>query len=374
MKQALGSSLPRDSNTICGASVYLNALQKNYGGVSAVAGVSLDIQKGEFLTLLGPSGSGKTTTLMMIAGFEDPTAGDITIDGKSVVGLPPYRRNIGVVFQNYALFPHLTVAENIGFPLKQRGVSKPEREKLVGRTLELVHLPGHGRRYPHQLSGGQQQRVALARAIVFKPQLLLMDEPLSALDKKLRENLQLEIRRLHAELGITFILVTHDQEEALTMSNRIAVMNDGEVVQVGRPEELYDRPSSRFVAGFIGESNFLPATVRGIDNGTVLVECEGRAMRAVSPAPPVCGAKVALTIRPERLHFSYGHVDSETTVNVMTVTVAEVVFAGERCRYLLKTDDGTSIVLREATSASVRRRAVGERTQIGWSVADTILV
>lgn len=374
MKQALGFSLPRDSNSICGASVCLNALQKNYGGVSAVADVSLDIQRGEFLTLLGPSGSGKTTTLMMIAGFEDPTAGDITIDGKSVVGLPPYRRNIGVVFQNYALFPHLTVAENIGFPLKQRGVPKPEREKLVGQTLELVHLPGYGDRYPQQLSGGQQQRVALARAIVFKPQLLLMDEPLSALDKKLRENLQLEIRRLHADLGITFILVTHDQEEALTMSNRIAVMNDGEVVQVGRPEDLYDRPSNRFVAGFIGESNFLPATVRGIENGTVLVECQGGVMRAVSPGSPVSGLKVALTIRPERLHFSDERVDSETILNLMTVTVAEVVFAGERCRYVLKTDDGTSVILMEATSASVRRRAIGERTQIVWSVADTILV
>ncbi|MCK1615984.1 ABC transporter ATP-binding protein [Bradyrhizobium sp. 159] len=374
MKQALGSSLPRDSNSICGASVCLNVLQKNYGGVSAVAGVSLDIQKGEFLTLLGPSGSGKTTTLMMIAGFEDPTAGDITIDGKSVVGLPPYRRNIGMVFQNYALFPHLTVAENIGFPLKQRGVPKPEREKLVGQTLELVHLPGYGGRYPRQLSGGQQQRVALARAIVFKPQLLLMDEPLSALDKKLRENLQLEIRRLHADLGITFILVTHDQEEALTMSDRIAVMNDGELVQVGRPEELYDRPSSRFVAGFIGESNFLPATVRGTENGTVLVECQGGVMRAVPLGTPVSGSKVALTIRPERLHFADGRVDSETAVNVMPVTVAEAVFAGERCRYVLKTDDGTSVILRESTSASVRRRAIGERTKIVWSVADTILV
>lgn len=374
MKQAFGFSLPHESNSICGASVCLNALQKNYGGVSAVAGVSLHIQRGEFLTLLGPSGSGKTTTLMMIAGFEDPTAGDITIDGKSVVGLPPYRRNIGVVFQNYALFPHLTVAENIGFPLKQRGLPKPEREKLVGQTLELVQLPGYGDRYPHQLSGGQQQRVALARAIVFKPQLLLMDEPLSALDKKLRESLQLEIRRLHADLGITFILVTHDQEEALTMSNRIAVMNEGEVVQVGRPEELYDRPSSRFVAGFIGESNFLPATVRGIENGTVLVECQGGVMRAVSPGSPMSGLKVALTIRPERLHFSDRRIDSETTLNLMTVTVAEVVFAGERCRYVLKTDDGTSVILMEATSASVRRRAIGERTQIVWSVADTILV
>ena len=198
-----------------GASVSLTDLEKSYDRVAAVAGVSLDIRSGEFLTLLGPSGSGKTTTLMMIAGFETPSAGDIAIDGRSVVAMPPYRRNIGMVFQNYALFPHLTVAENIGFPLKQRGVAKAERARLVGEALELVHLPGYGERYPRQLSGGQQQRVALARAIVFKPRLLLMDEPLGALDKQLRENLQLEMRRLHADLGITFIYVTHDQEEAL---------------------------------------------------------------------------------------------------------------------------------------------------------------
>ena len=241
-----------------GASVSLAGLEKRYDRVNAVAGVSLDIRSGEFLTLLGPSGSGKTTTLMMIAGFETPTAGDIAIDGKSVVGMPPYRRNIGMVFQNYALFPHLTVAENIGFPLKQRGVAKAERAKLVGEALELVHLPGYGERYPRQLSGGQQQRVALARAIVFQPRLLLMDEPLGALDKQLRENLQLEMRRLHADLGITFIYVTHDQEEALTMSDRIAVMNEGLVAQVGSPEDLYDRPCNRFVANFIGEFE-LPA-------------------------------------------------------------------------------------------------------------------
>src|SRR5580658_6506385 len=248
-----------------GAAVFLSGLEKRYGSVGAVCGVSLDIRSGEFLTLLGPSGSGKTTTLMMIAGFETPTGGDIAIDGTSVVAMPPYRRNIGMVFQNYALFPHLTVADNIGFPLKQRGVGKAERAKLVGEALELVHLPGYGERYPRQLSGGQQQRVAFARAIVFKPRLLLMDEPLGALDKQLRENLQLEMRRLHADLGITFIYVTHDQEEALIMSDRIAVMNEGRIVQLGKPEQLYDRPCDQFVASFIGESNFFPCVVLGIE-------------------------------------------------------------------------------------------------------------
>ncbi|MCA1386355.1 MULTISPECIES: ABC transporter ATP-binding protein [unclassified Bradyrhizobium] len=357
-----------------GASVSLTDLKKSYGGVAAVAGVSIDVRSGEFLTLLGPSGSGKTTTLMMIAGFQNPNAGDISIDGVSVVAMPPYRRNIGMVFQNYALFPHLTVAENIGFPLKQRGVPKAERARLVGEALELVHLPDYGGRYPRQLSGGQQQRVAVARAIVFKPRLLLMDEPLGALDKQLRENLQSEMRRLHAELGVTCILVTHDQDEALTMSDRIAVMNDGKVAQIGRPEDLYDRPNNRFVAGFIGQSNFLPAVVCGLENGVVVAKCEDVLVRAVTSLRPTIGAEVALTIRPERLRFADGLVAPGPDVNRMSVTVTEAVFAGERCRYQLKSDDRTILVLKEASSAAIRRRAVGQRAEIAWSVADTILV
>jgi spermidine/putrescine ABC transporter ATP-binding subunit len=354
--------------------VALAGLEKRYDKVGAVNGVSLDIQSGEFLTLLGPSGSGKTTTLMMIAGFETPSAGDIAIDGKSVVAMPPHKRNIGMVFQNYALFPHLTVAENIGFPLKQRGVPKAERTKLVGEALELVHLPGYGGRYPRQLSGGQQQRVALARAIVFQPRLLLMDEPLGALDKQLRENLQLEMRRLHADLGITFIYVTHDQEEALTMSDRIAVMNEGLVAQIGRPEDLYDRPTSRFVAGFIGESNFMPAVVCGVEGDVVVAECQGAQVRALCPAQRANGDKVVLTTRPERLRFADGAFASDAPQNRMAVTVTEAVFAGERCRYTLRAADGTAIVLKEPSSAAIRRRSVGERAEIAWSVADTILV
>jgi spermidine/putrescine ABC transporter ATP-binding subunit len=357
-----------------GASIRLSGLKKSYDHVGAVNGVSLDIRSGEFLTLLGPSGSGKTTTLMMIAGFETPTQGDIAIDGTSVVAVPPHKRNIGMVFQNYALFPHLTVTENIGFPLKQRGVPKAERTKLVGEALELVHLPGYGGRYPRQLSGGQQQRVALARAIVFQPRLLLMDEPLGALDKQLRENLQLEMRRLHADLGITFIYVTHDQEEALTMSDRIAVMNEGLVAQVGSPEDLYDRPTSRFVAGFIGESNFLPAIVKGMENNIVVAECEGSIIRALCPGKQANGDKVTLTARPERLRFADTLNGSAEAHNRIAVTVTEAVFAGERCRYMLQSADGTVIVLKEPSSAAIRRRAVGERAEIAWSVADTILV
>jgi ABC-type Fe3+/spermidine/putrescine transport system ATPase subunit len=253
-------------------------------------------------------------------------------------------------------------------------VSKAERAKLVGEALELVHLPGYGGRYPRQLSGGQQQRVALARAIVFQPRLLLMDEPLGALDKQLRENLQLEMRRLHADLGITFVYVTHDQEEALTMSDRVAVMNDGKVAQVGRPEELYDRPSSRFVASFIGESNFLPAIVRGVEDDVVVAECDGAIIRAICPSKPESGAKVTLTTRPERLRFADGDWTSKTPQNRIRVTVTEAVFAGERCRYMLRAADGTTIVLKEPSSAAIRRRSVGEQAEIAWSVADTILV
>jgi spermidine/putrescine ABC transporter ATP-binding subunit len=356
-----------------GAVVSLTGLEKDYGGVGAVRGVSLDIAAGEFLTLLGPSGSGKTTTLMMIAGFESPSLGDITIDGKSVVGVSPHRRNIGMVFQNYALFPHLTVADNIAFPLRQRGIGRTERTRMVGEALDLVRLPGYGARYPRQLSGGQQQRVALARAIVFNPRLLLMDEPLGALDKQLRESLQLEMRRLHADLGITFIYVTHDQEEALTMSDRIAVMNDGQIAQLGRPEDLYDRPCSRFVASFLGESNFLPGIVHGFqDEDIVVAECGGTMVRAVAPSRPARGEKVMLTMRPERMRFADGL--STPALNRMCATVTEAIFAGERCRYLLTAPDGTPMVLKEASGAAVRRRIVGERTEIAWSAADTVVV
>jgi spermidine/putrescine ABC transporter ATP-binding subunit len=356
-----------------GASVILSGIEKRFDSVGAVRGLSLDIRSGEFLTLLGPSGSGKTTTLMMIAGFETPTAGDIAIDGRSVVALPPYRRNIGMVFQNYALFPHLTVAENIGFPLKQRGVDRATRARLVAESLELVRLPGYQTRYPRQLSGGQQQRVALARAIVFRPRLLLMDEPLGALDKQLRESLQLEMRRLHADLGITFIYVTHDQEEALTMSDRVAVLHEGLIAQVGTPEDLYDRPRDRFVASFIGETNFLPAVVRGSDNGAVVTDCAGATLWALAQGCPPAGENVLLTTRPERMRFAETPEEGGRR-NRIAATIVETVFAGERLRYLCLCEGGLSIVVKEPSSATARRRGIGERVEISWSVADTVVV
>jgi spermidine/putrescine ABC transporter ATP-binding subunit len=369
------ASLPGRAGKISGAKVSLVGLEKHFDGVGAVRGISLEIGSGEFLTLLGPSGSGKTTTLMMIAGFETPTDGDIAIDGRSVIGVPPHKRNIGMVFQNYALFPHLTVAENIAFPLKQRGVDRAARARLVVASLAMMQLPGYEARYPRQLSGGQQQRVALARAIVFQPRLLLMDEPLGALDKQLRDSLQLEMRRLHAELGITFVYVTHDQQEALTMSDRIAVVNEGRIAQLGPPEELYDRPSNRFVASFIGESNFLPGIVRGVQDGIVVADCGGTMLRAVAGGAPLpVGSEVTLTTRPERMQFADGAIAPDGRQNRLRATVTEAMFAGERCRYLLRGEDGVALVLKEQSGAAIRRRAIGETTEIAWSVADTVVV
>ncbi len=370
-----------------GAAVSLRELRKDFGQVGAVRDVSLDIGAGEFLTLLGPSGSGKSTTLMMIAGFEAPNAGDITIDGRSVIAVSPHRRDIGMVFQNYALFPHLNVAANIGFPLKQRGVGRAERDWMVKDALALVRLPGYEARYPRELSGGQQQRVALARAVVFKPRLLLMDEPLGALDKQLRESLQLEMRRLHADLGITFIYVTHDQEEALTMSDRIAVMNEGRIAQLGRPEDLYDRPCSRFVAAFLGESNFLSGVVHGFqDDNVVIAECGGTMIRAIASIRPARGDAVMIAMRPERMRFADSRLTPANGIsmpanscltpecNLMRATVTEAIFAGERHRYSLAAPDGTAMVLKEPSGAAVRRRAVGEIAEIAWSAADTVVV
>jgi spermidine/putrescine ABC transporter ATP-binding subunit len=366
--------LPRGDafNGVTGAAVSLVALEKRFDTVGAVCGVSLEIQSGEFLTLLGPSGSGKTTTLMMIAGFEQPTAGDIAIDGNSVVAIPPYRRNIGMVFQNYALFPHLTVAENIGFPLKQRGVDRATRAHQVADSLAMVRLSGYEGRYPRQLSGGQQQRVALARAMVFRPRLLLMDEPLGALDKQLRESLQIEIRRLHAELGITFVYVTHDQEEALTMSDRIAVMNEGVVAQLGAPEDLYNRPISRFVASFIGESNFLPGIVRGAEHGFVVADCAGTTLRAVSSGNLRQGDEIVLSVRPERLRFA-DIASDKAAGNRIGATITDRVFAGECCRYLLRGHGEVPLVLKEPSGLAARR-APGDTVEIAWAASDTIVV
>lgn len=375
-------SLPEVSSPLStdrrGAAVALRALEKTYDGRGAVRGISLDVRSGEFLTLLGPSGSGKTTTLMMIAGFEAPSTGDIAVDGRSMLGIPPHRRNLGMVFQSYALFPHMTVGENIAFPLRQRRVARVERDRRVEESLELMRLQGYGKRYPRQLSGGQQQRVALARAIVFRPHLLLLDEPLSALDKQLRQSLQLELRRLHAELGITFIFVTHDQEEALTMSDRIAVMKDGLIAQVGPPEELYNRPRDKFVASFLGESNFLPATVCGFEDDVVVASCLGVTVRAMAATRPSLGDQVTLTTRPERMHFVDPHTaairSGGTSLNRMRTTVSDTVFAGERSRFHCQVPGGVMLVVKQPSGATMSRPTVGEEIDVAWPVSDTVIV
>jgi putative spermidine/putrescine transport system ATP-binding protein len=358
-----------------GAAVVLEKVRKSFGPVTAVDDVSFAIEPGEFITLLGPSGSGKTTTLMMIAGFDHPTEGEIYIDGTPIVGVPPYRRGIGMVFQNYALFPHLTVAENVGFALKQRGVGKPEIVGRVAETLDIVRLRGYEARYPRQLSGGQQQRVALARAIIFHPRVLLMDEPLSALDKQLREELQLEMKRLHQQLGITFIYVTHDQREALIMSDRIAVMNQGRIEQAGSPSDLYDRPATRFVAGFIGESNFLEGEVAGLQGRDVAARVAGATVVAVSRQPQAVGARVVLAIRPEKIGFrDLSTPAPQARLNTIEAVVREVTFVGEMHRYVLELAPGVTLVAKQQHRFQMKARVPGERLMVEWHVEESLVV
>jgi spermidine/putrescine ABC transporter ATP-binding subunit len=353
-----------------GATVRLQHVSRYFGAVAAVRDLSLAIDRGEFITFLGPSGSGKTTTLMIIAGFEQADSGEVFIDNDSILRLPPYRRNIGVVFQNYALFPHLTVAENIGFPLRQRGEGRREIARQVAGMLEMMQLPGLGDRYPRQLSGGQQQRVAIARAIVFSPRLLLMDEPLSALDKKLREELQLEIKRLHARLGITFIHVTHDQREALVMSDRIAVMHEGRLQQVAAPGEIYDRPANRFVASFVGEGNFLEGAIE-TDTTFAVLRVGTSVVRA--PARPL-DAPSALMVRPERLSLFAPRADVAPENNVLIGKVAEVALVGEMHRYVIEMDCGSTLIVKQTHRTDVPIRPPGEAVAVSWAIQDTLLV
>ena len=356
-----------------GGRVVFDNLEKHYGPVKAVDGVSLDIAPGEFLTMLGPSGSGKTTCLMMLAGFEIPTAGQIYIDDQPVAAIPPYRRNIGMVFQNYALFPHMTVGENIAFPLKLRKLKKDEIERRTCEALELVKLPRYEQRYPRQLSGGQQQRIAVARALVFNPRVLLMDEPLGTLDKQLRENLQIEIKHLHDQLGVTIIYVTHDQQEALVMSDRIAVMNQGKIEQIGTPTALYDKPTTRFVASFIGESNFLDGRILETDRDVCRVDVPGvGVVRAPARAGLAPHAEVAVTVRPEKIVFA----DSTTpgSTNVVDARVEDVIFVGEMHRYEVCLRGEQRLVLKRQNRAGVPQYTCGDAVRVAWHVEDTRLV
>jgi putative spermidine/putrescine transport system ATP-binding protein len=319
--------------------VCFRGVQKTYDGERLVVQhLDLDIRRGEFLTLLGPSGSGKTTTLMMLAGFESPTAGDILLDGKPITRTPPHRRHFGMVFQNYALFPHMTVGENVAYPLSVRKVPKATQAERVARALAMVRLGGLGERYPAQLSGGQQQRVALARALVFEPQLLLMDEPLGALDKQLREHMQIELKELHRQLGVTFVYVTHDQGEALTMSDRVAVFNDGAIQQIDPVERLYERPANRFVAGFVGDSTVLEGLVRvGDAEHCGIVLPDGRVMTGVNVNGAAVDTPVEACIRPERILL---HRQPVERPNVLRATVAGVIYFGDHLRLLCSVGAG----------------------------------
>jgi putative spermidine/putrescine transport system ATP-binding protein len=318
------SSTTSTSSTLAGSgvSIEIRNVVKTYKTMTAVDDISLTIEPGEFLTLLGSSGSGKSTLLNIIAGFISADSGSIEVGGKDLTKVPPYRRDLGMVFQHYALFPHMSVWDNIAFPLKRRGVAKAQVAERVQRALDVVELGHLGKRRPAQLSGGQQQRVALARAIVFHPQALLMDEPLGALDKRLREQLQLEIKRLHRELGTTFVFVTHDQEEALAMSDRIAVLRDGALVQVGTPVELYERPASRYTAEFLGESNIFTGRKHGVDDGSALV------------------------VRPEHVRLSAAGADLPSGHNAIDGVVREVVYLGSGLRVEVALPDGRHLITR----------------------------
>ncbi len=329
-------------------SVQLTGLVKEYPGVVAVDHLTLEIREGEFMTFLGASGSGKTTTLSMIAGLTLPTAGEILLNGQDVTFIPPHKRNIGMVFQNYALFPHMTVYDNIAFPLKMHKVSKEEIDKRVTQALQMVQLPQHGDRYPSQLSGGQQQRIALARALSFEPGLILMDEPLGALDKKLRQHMQIEIKHIQEELGFTTIYVTHDQEEALTMSDRIAVLRDGRLEQVGKPEELYEEPKTLYVADFIGESNIFEAEVLEMTVDRFLLQLPGgRPFHALRCSETVEGPRVYVAIRPEKFRVVSTSEAVSEEYNTFNGVVKEVIYFGESSKYSVEIGQGIVITVKQ---------------------------
>jgi putative spermidine/putrescine transport system ATP-binding protein len=348
--------------------VTIRGIAKRYGNTTVLHGIDLDVKPGEFVTLLGPSGSGKTTILMILAGFVRPNAGSIKVGEEEIVAMPPHKRNVGMVFQNYALFPHMDVFQNVAFPLRQRGLGTAEIASRVREALDLVQLGEYAERRVDQLSGGQRQRVALARAIVFEPRILLMDEPLSALDKKLRERMQIEIRHLHERLGMTTIYVTHDQREAITMSDRVAVMNEGRIAQLDTPKGLYGRPKSRFVAEFIGESSFLP-----VERDGTAVKFGGQSLRMAGGALPGA-ARQWLVLRPEKLSILNGQTDA--ALNQFQGQVKEVVYQGESFICYVMLADGSEISVRNYSrgDALARLPQPGQPIRLGLSPEDVVLV
>jgi len=356
-----GEAVPTDRDHV----IVLDGVRKTFGSFVAVQGADLSIARGEFFAMLGPSGCGKTTTLKMIAGFEQPTSGRVMLEGADVSRVPPYKRNVNTVFQQYALFPHMTVADNVAFGPRSRGVSRAESDSRVKEMLDVVRLADFATRKPAQLSGGQQQRVALARALVNYPSALLLDEPLAALDLKLREAMQLELKRIQREVGITFVFVTHDQGEALTMSDRIAVMSEGVVEQVGTPEDVYHRPASLFVAGFIGSANVLPGIACDLDGDDVVVKLEcGPIVRAAAGRAPAIGDPVSVMIRPERLQVAVAPGADGCSLDGV---IRELIFQGASARLQLELSDGTEIVTHVDPDDDLPFLRPGERVNVTWN-------
>lgn len=345
-------------------------VQKSYDGENLVVkNLNLNVERGEFLTMLGPSGSGKTTCLMMLAGFEPATHGEIYLNQNPINNVPPHKRGIGMVFQNYALFPHMTVAENLAFPLEVRNMSKSEIEEKVRRALDMVQLGQFGSRRPAQLSGGQQQRVAVARALVFDPDLVLMDEPLGALDKNLREEMQYEIKHIHENVGVSVVYVTHDQSEALTMSNRVAVFDDGIIQQLAPPEELYERPVNAFVAYFIGENNRLYGTVKDVSGDTCSVELDGgggmiKALKVNTGGP---GTRTTLSLRPERVGISPAEGSAD---NVLTGKVLELIYLGDHIRTRMVVSGNDEFIVKVPNAQGHATLKVGDEVRLGWTKED----
>jgi len=352
------------------AFVAFEHVQKSYDGTTLVVkDLNLSIAKGEFLTMLGPSGSGKTTCLMMLAGFETATHGEIKLAGRPINQVPPHKRGIGMVFQNYALFPHMTVGENLSFPLEVRGMGKTDREAKVKRALDMVQMFSFINRRPSQLSGGQQQRIALARALVFDPALVLMDEPLGALDKQLREHMQFEIKHLHHSLGITVVYVTHDQGEALTMSDRVAVFNDGRIQQLAPPADLYERPDNSFVAQFIGENNKLLGTIEELDGTKALVKLStGEVIDATPVNVTARGQKTLVSIRPERVEFKAEMMPPGA--HMIGAEVLEVIYMGDILRVRLRVAGSDDFVMKMRNTLGQTRLSPGQTIKVGWHPQD----
>ena len=355
--------------------VFLDQVVKRFGSVVAVDRLTLEIRRGEFFSMLGPSGCGKTTTLRLIGGFEMPSEGVVRLDGQDVTDLPAYRRNVNTVFQSYGLFPHLNVYDNVAFGLRRKKVAPKEVERRVNEALKLVNLAGYGKRRRSQLSGGQQQRVALARALVNRPQVLLLDEPLGALDLKLRKQMQLELKRIQKEVGITFVFVTHDQEEAMTISDRIAVMNNGKIEQLGPPEEVYERPATEFVAEFLGASNLLDGAYRGSDDGLGLVELEsGTKIRIPDAVHRQDGERLRVGVRPEKIHVLAAAAQPVPGHNVVAATLRSAVFAGVSFQYFFQTQEGREMSAFDRNASGGAVAKPGEAVRLAWAPEHTFVI